>query len=92
MPNRFIIDGTSVRDKKNIAEAFNIYFCSIGKEMADTLPDVTGYETYLKKSTWGAFDLHEVSEDDVRVIMKGQQPKLSCGNDTINNKIVKTCS
>ena len=57
--------------------------------MADTLPDVPGYETYLKKSTWGAF---EVSDDDVRVIMKGQQPKLSCGIDTINNKVVKTCS
>ena len=25
MPNRFIIDGKSVRDKKNTAEAFNIY-------------------------------------------------------------------
>ena len=49
MPNRFIIDGKLVR-KKNIAEAFNIYFCSIGTEMADALPDVTGYETYLKKA------------------------------------------
>ena len=29
MPNRLIIDGKSVRDKKNIAEAFNSYFCSI---------------------------------------------------------------
>ena len=77
MPNIFIIDGKSVRDKKNIAEAFNIYFSSIGTEMADALPNVTGYETYLKKSTWGTFDLHEVSEDDVRLIMKGQQPKLS---------------
>ena len=92
MPNRFIIDGKSVRDKKNIAEAFNSYFCSIGTEMADALPNVPGYETYLKKSTWGTFDLHEVSEDDVRVIMKGQQPKLSCGIDTINNKVVKCSS
>ena len=35
MPNRFIIDGKSVRDKKNIAQAFNSYFCSIGTEMAE---------------------------------------------------------
>ena len=60
--------------------------------MADALPNVTGYETYLKKSTWGTFELQEVSEEDVRSMMKGQQPKLSCGIDTINHKIVKTCS
>ena len=30
-------------------------------------------------------------EDDIEKIMKSQQPKLSCGVDTINNKIVKKC-
>ena len=92
MPNRFIIDGKSVRDKKNIAQAFNSYFCSIGTEMADALPDVPGYEKYLEKSAWRSFELHEVTEESVSNIMKGQQPKLSCGIDTINNKVVKTCS
>ena len=49
MPNRFIIDGESVRNKKNIAQAFNIYFSSIGTDMANEIPDTPGYETYLKK-------------------------------------------
>ena len=45
--------------------------------MANALPDVTGYETYLKKSTWGTFNLHEASEDDVRLIMKGSSLSLA---------------
>ena len=37
-----------IRNKKNIASAFNKYFASIGTEMADSLPTVPGYEEYLK--------------------------------------------
>ena len=33
----------------------------------------------------------ELKEEDVAVIMKKQQPKLSTGIDQINNKIVKQC-
>ena len=46
MPNRFIIDGQSVRNKKNIAMAFNKYFSSIGSEMAEKIPNAPGYEQY----------------------------------------------
>ena len=90
MPNRFIIDGESVRNKKNIAQAFNIYFSSIGTDMAKEIPDTPGYETYLKKGAW-YFELEEVTDISVMKIMKEQKPKLSCGIDTINNKIVTTC-
>ena len=44
MPNRFIIDRQSVRNKKNIVNAINVYFSSIGTEMVDELPEVAGYE------------------------------------------------
>ena len=92
MPNRFIIDGKSVRNKKNIATAFNVYFSSIGSEMAEKIPDTQGYEQYLKsRSTWQIFNLEELCEESVMKIMKNQQPKLSCGTDTINNKVVKSC-
>ena len=61
MPNRFIIDGKSVRNKRNIATAFNVYFSSIGSEMAEKIPDTQGYETYLKsRSTWQIFNLEEL--------------------------------
>ena len=35
--------------------------------------------------------LRPLEEEEVGEIMKKQQPKMSCGIDTINNKIVKTC-
>ena len=90
LPNRFIINGEMIRNKKNISSAFNRYFASIGTEMADSLPTVPGYEDYLKLTN-AKFHLREIKEEDVMTIMKKQQPKLSTGIDQINNKIVKLC-
>ena len=90
MPNKFIIDGTTVRNRTNIASAFNKYFASIGTEMAGTIPAQDGFESYLSKTN-AKFKLREMEEEDVMKIMRAQQPKLSCGIDTINNKIVKEC-
>ena len=94
MPNRFIIDGKTVRDKTNIANAFNIYFASIGEQMANEMPTESGYEEYLdkvKQTYINQMVFREVDETDISCIMRLQQPKLSCGIDTINNKIVKLC-
>jgi len=91
MPNKFIIDGKSIKSKKNIANAFNAYFASIGTDMADKLPNTIGYEQYLKQPGKDQFRLRAMEEEEVMNIMKHQQPKLSCGVDTINNKIVKQC-
>ena len=94
MPNRFQIDGKNVRDKLEIANAFNSYFASIGEEMANSLPTVPGYEEYIPRSLWNELDpmlFRPVDEEEVMSIMKKQQPKLSSGIDTINNKIVKKC-
>ena len=90
IPIRFIIDGCSVCNKKNIANAFNNYFASIGKDMADSLPDVPGYEDHLNGLKFDTMWLRSLEEEEVGKIMKKQQPKMSCGIDTINNKIVKT--
>ena len=38
MPDKFVKDGKTISGNKNIANAFNDYFASIGKEMADSLP------------------------------------------------------
>ena len=59
--------------------------------MADALPEVPGFEDHLglinKHKMW----LRPLEEEEVQEIMKHQQPKLSCGVDQINNKLVKTC-
>ena len=48
MQNKFIIDGKSVKNKKNIVNAFNVYFASIATDMAAKLPTTEGYEEYLE--------------------------------------------
>ena len=58
--------------------------------MADSIPDLPGYEKYLFDQN-SRFRLLHLTQGDVENILKKQQPKLSCGIDTINNKIVKTC-
>ena len=92
MPSNFIVNGKTVQNKKNIANAFNNYFASIGKSMADDLPTVDGYEEYLRSSYIEEFFLLAVDEKEVESIMRHQQPKLSCGIDTINNRLVKSSS
>ena len=57
--------------------------------MADCMPNLPGYKDYLE-TTAERFQLEPLEATDVEEIMKQQQPKLSCGLDTINNKIVRT--
>ena len=47
MPDRFIIDGVNIGNKKNIANALNYYFASIGEQMADRMPSENGFEEYI---------------------------------------------
>ena len=92
MPSRFIVGGKSIRDKKNISMAFNRSFAAIREQMADSLPDILGYDTYLKdKGSLNGFMFMPYTVAETKRIIRKQKPKLSCGVDTINNKIVKTC-
>ena len=59
--------------------------------MADQHPEVAGYKEYLEKHPAFKFQLKPLEEEEVVKIMKNQQPKRSCGIDTIDNKVVKTC-
>ena len=90
-PATFILKGQALNTQEGIANGFNNYFASIGEEMADSLPTVTGYEEYLQNTPF-RFRLEPVEATDIEEIMKKQQPKMSCGLDSINNKIVKTAS
>ena len=91
MPDTFIINDRPVTKKKDIANAFNDYFASIGTDMANDLPTVDGYEKYLDLELFHRFQIQPVEEKKVEKLMKSQWPKLSCGLDSINNKVVKIC-
>ena len=60
--------------------------------MANDLPDVEGYETYLKLEIDHSFQIVPTTEEVVARIMASQKPKLSCCIDTINKKIEKLCA
>ena len=91
MPDKFVKNENTISGNKNIANAFNKYFASIGKQMADSLPNEDGYQEYLTLNLGESFILEPVDREEVSRIMRNQKPKLSCGVDTINNKIVKLC-
>jgi exonuclease III len=91
IPSVFRNGDKTITGKKEIANLFNRYFAKIGKKMADSQPDIPGFEEHLNKVNT-TFSLRSISQDEVEKIMSKQQPKLSCGIDTINNKLVKTCS
>ena len=57
--------------------------------MADSLPNKDGYQEYLTLNLGESSILEPVDREEVSRIMRNQKPKLSCGVDTINNKIVK---
>ena len=90
IPEKFNINGRCITDQKQIADAFNHYFATIGSNMANQLPNREGYKDYVNRS-YGNFQLARPHESIIREIMKHQQPKLSCGVDTINNRLVKSC-
>ena len=58
--------------------------------MAETIPQTGGFEKFVKRC-YGQFELAIPPVDIVAKIMQNQKPKLSCGLDTINNKVVKIC-
>jgi hypothetical protein len=90
IPSTFKANGKLINDTKEIANLFNSYFANIGKQMADSQPDIQGYDSYLAQAK-SKFNLEKVNKEQVGKIMKQQKPKLSCGLDGINNKLVKTC-
>ena len=90
IPNNFMVGNNKLTQPSDIANAFNDYFASIGTEMAEAQPDVKGFDEYLTQAT-SRFQLKRVTVDDVEKILYNQQPKVSCGLVTLNNKIVKTC-
>ena len=91
IPERFTNAGKIITQPKAIADGFNKYFATIGQKMADTIPDNEGYQLHVKRS-YSLFELARLDSEYVGKIMSKQQPKLSCGLDTINNKVVKICS
>jgi hypothetical protein len=92
IPETFQGKTTDIKGFEAIASEFNSYFASIGSKMASTIPETSGFEKYVEIHDKCKLTFRELKEEEVEKIMQKQQPKLSCGVDTINNKIVKICA
>ena len=55
--------------KKTIANAFNTYVSSIGKAMADSLPEVEGFEDHLGLISKHKMRLRPLEKEEVEEIM-----------------------
>lgn len=93
IPTTFTHSGSTINTPtKEVSNVFNDYFACIGKDMANSLPTEKDYEKHLHEtSIKDGFTLHTLIRKDIESIIKNQKPKLSCGIDGINNRIVKEC-
>ena len=85
------IDGANVTDKQTIAEYFNNYFTHIGKNLADTLPELeTTPQDYLSGDYPNNMFIEPVIPEEVLKLIKSLKTKTSCGHDEISSKLLKT--
>jgi hypothetical protein len=94
LPSAFNVDNSVIANKKDIAQAFNKYFAEIGSKMADSIANPTNinYTEFLPEPHKYDMEFRQLTQEEVEKIMKKQQPKLSHGLDTINNRMVKECA
>lgn len=90
-PCKFLINGTYVTDKQDIANQFNEYFTHIGPNMSSNiiLPQNQSFEDYLQTPTHQNFVFEKVDQDTVSNIIDKLKPKASSGVDCVSSKLLK---
>ena len=90
MPSSFTVHGQSISDGTQIANEFNNFFSSIGKNLADSIYEpVTNYNRHLLNKNNNSFFMSPVSPEDIIKTAKTLKPKLSEGYDNISTKLTK---
>ena len=93
VPSRFFHDGKELSEPKAIANAFNVYFANIGKNLAATIEQDNNADfnhmQYLGTPTKTSFNFHCITEIETMKAIDTLENKSSSGHDGISNKIVK---
>ena len=93
VPSRFFHDGKELSEPKAIANAFNVYFANIGKNLAATIEQDNNADfnhmQYLDTPTKTSFNFHCITEIETMKAIDTLENKSSSGHDGISNKIVK---
>ena len=84
------INGIKENDKQVIAEGFNNFFSTIGKQTSQNVPHVnTNYTSYMPNPTLNSIFIEPVTEDQVLHAATKLKPKSSYGHDQISSKLLK---
>ncbi len=89
-----LYDGEILQDNSKVANALNLHFCNIGKNIASKIKQPNkDYSKYLLNPIQNTFYLSLVDESEVTKEIQNLKVKKSPGNDDIRPGIIKTsCS
>ena len=89
-PQEFkLSNGKTIYDPKQIADAFNNYFISIGSADKQTTTQNKEYTSYLCDKLNTKLVFNAITEESVLHIINSLKPKTSTGVDGISNKLLK---
>ena len=93
LPSKFVHEGREIEDPTEIANAFNIYFAHIGKNLSSTIEqDDTNadYKQYLNSPTAEKLQFKCINEEYTIKALDNLENKNSSGHDGISNKLLKS--
>ena len=89
-PQEFkLSNGDTISDPKQIAEAFNNYFVSIGSADKQITMQKKEYTSYLSGKSNSKHVFNSITEESVMHIIDNLKPKISTGVDGSSNKLSK---
>ncbi|MEE8341005.1 MAG: reverse transcriptase family protein, partial [Candidatus Neomarinimicrobiota bacterium] len=92
LPGHFVIDGKTITDNLEIANAFNSFFTNIGTKLAESIggPDANiSFTDFLTDKTNCRFNFIPVDHNDIEKAIDSIAGKPSCGYDCISTNFMK---
>jgi hypothetical protein len=89
-PSEFNNNGEYVKEYKNIADAFNEYFVTVGSSLASKIPQCERkFDHYMDDKIDSSMFLNPVTDDEIVSLVKLTKPKMSKDCDDLSMKVVK---
>jgi hypothetical protein len=90
-PTHFKINDAKISDKQSIAEKFNIFFSTIGSNLADANNNFNrnAFKTYLTQNIRSRFSFSPITPTDIEKVITKIKSKNSAGHDDLSNRIIK---
>ena len=89
---KLIVDGKVITGDENISNEMNNFFCNVGKNIHDNIPNTIGsFTDYLKHNVSENFFLSAVTPVDVFKQLSDLNDSKSSGPDNLKPKLIKFC-